>query len=82
MPDVAVQSHNERHNKEPKRRPPVHAQKSADDEAFVRLETVLTVYPVGKSTWWKGVKEGRFPELHRSLDEQRRQAVTAGRGAA
>ena len=28
---------------------------------FVRLATVLAVYPVGRSTWWAGVKEGRFP---------------------
>ena len=28
---------------------------------FVRLATVLAVYPVGRSTWWAGVKAGRFP---------------------
>ena len=28
---------------------------------FVRLTTVLAVYPVGRSTWWAGVKAGRFP---------------------
>jgi len=29
---------------------------------FVRLKQVLQVIPVGRSTWWRGVKEGRFPE--------------------
>ncbi len=29
---------------------------------FVRLETILKIIPVGKTTWWKGVKSGRFPK--------------------
>lgn len=29
---------------------------------FIRLPEVLKVYPVSKSTWWAGVKEGRFPK--------------------
>jgi prophage regulatory protein len=29
---------------------------------FVRLATVLTVIPVSKSTWWQGIREGRFPQ--------------------
>jgi prophage regulatory protein len=29
---------------------------------FVRLNTVLKVYPVSKSTWWAGVKSKRFPQ--------------------
>ena len=32
------------------------------DETLLRLPAVLTRYPVGKSTWWKGVAEGRFPK--------------------
>jgi len=28
---------------------------------FVRLPQILAVYPVSKSTWWNGVKDGRFP---------------------
>ncbi len=28
---------------------------------FIRLATVLTVIPVSKSTWWAGVKSGKFP---------------------
>jgi predicted DNA-binding transcriptional regulator AlpA len=29
---------------------------------FLRLPQVLAVFPVGKSSWWKGVKEGRYPK--------------------
>lgn len=29
---------------------------------FMRLPAVLAVIPVGKSTWWEGVKNGRFPK--------------------
>ncbi len=32
------------------------------EEGFVRLPTVLHHVPVGKSTWWEGVKSGRFPK--------------------
>jgi len=31
------------------------------EEGFVRLQDVLKVIPVSKSTWWAGVKSGRFP---------------------
>lgn len=29
---------------------------------YVRIDAVLAVIPVGKSTWWQGVREGRFPQ--------------------
>ena len=29
---------------------------------FIRLSTVLKVIPVSKSTWWAGIKTGRFPK--------------------
>lgn len=32
------------------------------ETGFVRLPTVLKIIPVSKSTWWAGVKEGRFPK--------------------
>jgi prophage regulatory protein len=32
------------------------------ETGFVRLPLVLAVIPVGKSSWWQGVKEGRFPK--------------------
>jgi prophage regulatory protein len=28
---------------------------------FLRLREVLAVFPVSKSTWWMGVKTGRYP---------------------
>lgn len=32
------------------------------ESGFVRLPEVLKVFPVSKSTWWAGVKDGRFPK--------------------
>jgi prophage regulatory protein len=32
------------------------------DTGFVRLPDVLRVIPLGKTSWWKGVKSGRFPK--------------------
>lgn len=29
---------------------------------FLRLPQVLEIIPMSKSTWWKGIKEGRFPK--------------------
>lgn len=29
---------------------------------FVRLPLILKVYPVSKSHWWAGVKDGRYPK--------------------
>ena len=29
---------------------------------FLRLIQVLALIPVGKSSWWRGVKEGRYPK--------------------
>jgi len=31
-------------------------------EGFLRLPQVLSIIPIGKSTWWSGVKTGRFPQ--------------------
>ena len=28
---------------------------------FLRLKQVLLLIPISKSSWWAGVKEGRFP---------------------
>lgn len=28
---------------------------------FLRLNQVLAIFPVGKSTWWAGVKAGKYP---------------------
>ncbi len=29
---------------------------------FLRLRQVLSLFPVGKTTWWEGVKSGRYPQ--------------------
>mgnify|MGYP003909549929 CR=1 FL=1 len=29
---------------------------------FIRLPEVLKLIPVSKSTWWEGIKTGRFPK--------------------
>jgi predicted DNA-binding transcriptional regulator AlpA len=29
---------------------------------FLRLPAILEIFPVSKSTWWKGVSEGRYPK--------------------
>ena len=31
-------------------------------ERLLRLKQVLEIIPVSKSTWWAGVKTGRFPK--------------------
>lgn len=31
------------------------------ETGFVRLPTILSVFPIGRSTWWAGVKSGRYP---------------------
>ncbi len=30
-------------------------------EGYARLPQVLAVIPVSKSTWWAGIKAGKFP---------------------
>jgi prophage regulatory protein len=32
------------------------------DTGFVRLPQVLAVIPVSKSSWWEGVKAGKYPQ--------------------
>lgn len=32
------------------------------DRVFLRLPQVLEIIPVSKSTWWSGIREGRFPK--------------------
>lgn len=29
---------------------------------FVRLPQILSIIPIGKSTWWAGVKTGKYPQ--------------------
>lgn len=37
-------------------------QNTLPDTGFVRLPTILKIFPVSRSTWWAGVKDGRFPK--------------------
>ena len=38
-----------------------------EDVVLLRLPEVLRLFPVGKSTWWAGVKSGRYPRPVRTL---------------
>jgi predicted DNA-binding transcriptional regulator AlpA len=58
--DGAVSPPKKPRGEKPKRGPHIYA-RELPAHGFVRLETVLTIYPVGRSTWWKGIKDGRFP---------------------
>jgi predicted DNA-binding transcriptional regulator AlpA len=33
-----------------------------EGDRLLRIKQVLEIVPIGKSTWWRGVKSGRFPE--------------------
>lgn len=43
------------------------AQIELPETGFVRLSTLLRLIPVSKSTWWAGVKSGRYPQPVRTL---------------
>ena len=32
------------------------------ETGFLRLPQVLSVIPVGKTCWWEGVRQGRYPK--------------------
>ncbi len=32
------------------------------NEGFIRLVELLELIPVGKTTWWQGVKNKRYPQ--------------------
>jgi predicted DNA-binding transcriptional regulator AlpA len=33
-----------------------------EELGFYRLKQILQMVPFGKSAWWNGVKEGKFPQ--------------------
>lgn len=33
-----------------------------DSLGYMRLPEILKIFPVGKSTWWEGVKIKRYPQ--------------------
>jgi len=38
------------------------------EDGFVRLKQILAPegpIPISKSTWWKGVKSGKYPKSHK-----------------
>lgn len=35
---------------------------SLEGDGYLRLEDVLTVYPVSRSAWYEGIKQGIYPE--------------------
>jgi predicted DNA-binding transcriptional regulator AlpA len=35
---------------------------SLPETGFVRIPTILKIFPIGKSTWWEGVKSGKYPK--------------------
>lgn len=39
-----------------------HHRNELNKPGLMRLPEVLRYIPVGRSTWWKGIKEGRFPK--------------------
>lgn len=32
------------------------------ETGFLRLPQILELIPIGKSTWWAGVKSGKYPQ--------------------
>jgi predicted DNA-binding transcriptional regulator AlpA len=40
------------------------------ETGYLRLPQVLAVIPVSKSTWWSGVRSGRYPQPTRALGER------------
>lgn len=56
------------HSESAKRGKPTNPPRTGDtthyslpEVGYVRLPTILAVFPIGKSTWWAGVRSGRFP---------------------
>ena len=33
-----------------------------DPAGFLRLPEILKLFPVSRSTWWQGIKDGKFPQ--------------------
>lgn len=40
------------------------------ETGFLRLKQILSVIPVSRSTWWNGVRSGRYPQPIRALGER------------
>jgi prophage regulatory protein len=35
---------------------------SLPETGFLRVPEIIKLIPIGKSTWWAGVKSGRYPK--------------------
>lgn len=35
------------------------------ETGFVRLPTILEVFPISRSGWWSGVKAGKYPPAYK-----------------
>ena len=57
-PDTAVEFDRNAPYKKPVRRAP---SVSLEGDGYLRLEDVLTVYPVSRSAWYEGIKQGVYP---------------------
>lgn len=44
---------------------------SIPTEGFVRLSQILSVIPISRSTWLRGVKSGKYPEPVRLTERTR-----------
>jgi prophage regulatory protein len=44
--------------------------KTIPEIGFLRLPQILAVIPVSRSTWWAGVKTGRYPQPTRALGKR------------
>ena len=43
---------------------------SLPETGYLRLPQVLRLIPVSRSTWWAGVRSGRYPQPTRALGER------------
>lgn len=41
--------------------PTARAVATLPEAGFVRLSTILAVFPIGRSTWWAGIRAGKYP---------------------
>jgi len=57
-PDTAVEFDRIAPYKKPVRKAP---SVSLEGDGYLRLEDVLTVYPVSRSAWYEGIKQGIYP---------------------
>lgn len=45
----------------------MHNKSVLPETGYLRLPQILALIPVGKSTWWAGVRSGRYPQPSRAL---------------